>query len=69
MNAGILYGHADMIIGLINRYEKEIGYPCKHILTGGGAMYIKDIVEKDFIYDPLINLNGLNNLIRRNIKL
>ena len=69
MNAGIVYGHADMIIGLINRYEKEIGYPCKHILTGGGAMYIKDIVEKDFIYDPLINLNGLNNLIRRNIKL
>ena len=67
MNAGIVYGHLDMISGLIKRYEKEIGYPCKHILTGGGAMYIKDICE-GFIYDPLLNLNGLNNLIRRNTK-
>ena len=25
MNAGIVYGHADMILGLINRYEKELG--------------------------------------------
>lgn len=66
MNAGIVYGHADMILGLIKRYEKEIGYPCKHILTGGGAMYIKDIVSKDFVYDPLLNLNGLNTLIRKN---
>lgn len=67
MNAGIVYGHLDMISGLIKRYEKEIGYSCKHILTGGGAMYIKDICE-GFIYDPLLNLNGLNNLIRKNTK-
>lgn len=67
MNAGIVYGHLDMISGLIQRYEKEIGYSCKHILTGGGAMYIKDICE-GFIYDPLLNLNGLNNLIRKNTK-
>lgn len=67
MNAGIVYGHLDMISGLIKRYEKEIGYSCKHILTGGGAMYIKDICE-GFIYDPLLNLNGLNDLIRKNTK-
>ena len=49
MNAGIVYGHADMITGLIKRYEKEIGYPCKHILTGGGAVYLKEILGDNFI--------------------
>ena len=40
MNAGIVLGHAEMINGLINRYEKEIGYSCKHVLTGGSAIYL-----------------------------
>lgn len=67
MNAGIVYGHADMITGLINRYEKEIGYPCKHILTGGGAIYVKEILGDSFIYDKNLNLDGLNILINKNI--
>ena len=68
MNAGIVYGHADMILGLVRRYEKELGYPCKHILTGGGATYIKDIVKDDFIYDKNLNLDGLNIIINKNSK-
>ena len=68
MNAGIVYGHADMILGLINRYEKELGYPCKHILTGGGAVYVKDILKNDFIYDQNLNLDGLNIIINKNQK-
>ena len=68
MNAGIVYGHADMILGLINRYENELGYPCKHILTGGGAIYVKDILENDFIYDQNLNLDGLNIIINKNQK-
>ena len=39
MNAGIVFGHIDMINGLISRYEKEIGYETKHVLTGGSAIY------------------------------
>lgn len=66
MNAGIVFGHADMILGLVKRYEKELGYPCKHILTGGGAYYVKGILENDFIYDSWLNLEGLNVLIERN---
>ena len=68
MNAGIVYGHADMILGLINRYEKELGYACKHILTGGGAIYVKDILKDDFIYDQNLNLDGLNIIINKNQK-
>ena len=66
MNAGIVYGHADMITGLIKRYEKEIGYPCKHILTGGGAVYLKEILGDTFIYDKNLNLDGLNIVINKN---
>lgn len=66
MNAGIVYGHADMILGLINRYEKELGYKCKHILTGGGAVYVKDILEDDFMYDQNLNLDGLNIIVNKN---
>ena len=68
MNAGIVYGHADMIIGLIKRYEKELGYPCKHILTGGGAQYLLSILKDDFIYDKNLNLDGLNIIINKNCK-
>jgi len=66
MNAGIVYGHADMILGLINRYEKELGYTCRHILTGGGAIYVKEILKDDFVYDQNLNLDGLNIIINKN---
>ena len=68
MNAGIVYGHADMITGLVNRIEKEIDYSCKHILTGGGSVYVKDILKDDFIYDQNLNLEGLNIIINKNSK-
>ncbi len=66
MNAGIVFGHIDMINGLIDRYEEALGYQCKHILTGGGAVYLKDIIGDSFIYDEDLNLDGLNQLIKRN---
>ena len=66
MNAGVTYGHADMIAGAIKRYEKELGYKCKHVLTGGSAIYIKDIISEEFIYDQALCLEGLNSILRRN---
>ena len=66
INAGVVYGHADMVDGLIRRFEKEIGYKCKHILTGGGSMYIKNVLHEEYIYDPDICLYGLNRIIVRN---
>ena len=66
INAGVVYGHADMVDGLIRRFEKEIGYKCKHILTGGGSMYIKNVLQEEYIYDPDICLYGLNRIIVRN---
>lgn len=67
MNAGIVYGHLEMILGLINRYENELGYPCKHIITGGNSVFIKDLLPIDYIYDEDICLKGLNHIINKNI--
>ena len=66
INAGVLYGHADMIDGLVKRFEKEIGYPCKHVLTGGGAVHIKELLKEKYEYDPDLCLVGLNEIINRN---
>ena len=66
INAGVTYGHADMVDGMISRYEKELGYTCKHVLTGGSAIYIKDIVKTEFIYDENLVLEGLNHILNRN---
>ena len=66
INAGVVYGHADMVDGLIRRFEKEIGYKCKHILTGGGSMYIKNVLQEEYIYDPDVCLYGLNRIIVKN---
>ena len=68
MNAGILYGHADMILGLIKRIEKELGYQCKRILTGGNATPIKNIVKDDLIYDENLLIEGLNEIILKNVR-
>lgn len=62
MNAGIIYGHLEMIEGLVKRYEKEIGYTCKHVLCGGFGAYLKDIAPKDFYFDDSLTFLGINRL-------
>ena len=66
MTAGLVYGHADMILGAIKRYEEKLGYRCKHILTGGSAIYLKDLLLDEFQYDQSLCLYGLNKIIERN---
>lgn len=66
MNAGIVLGHMEMIKGLVNRYEEEIGYTCKHILTGGSAIYLNKIMPDSYIYDENLTLDGLDMILKRN---
>lgn len=63
MNAGVILGHADMLSGLVKRIEKEIGYSCKRILTGGSSIYIKDLLKDDFIYDADLCVDGLEAIL------
>ena len=63
MNAGVILGHADMLVGLVKRIEKEIGYPCKRILTGGSAIYLKELLKDEFIYDSDLTVDGLEEIL------
>ena len=65
INVGVVVGHSDMIKGIVERYEKELGYPCKHLLTGGDGQYVKKLL-KDFTYEPNLCLEGLELIIERN---
>lgn len=66
MNVGIVYGHLDMVLGIMRRFEKELGYECKKILTGGGSIHFKNISD-DFIYDKNVTLEGLLHILNKNI--
>ena len=66
MNAGIVLGHAEMIKGLIRRYESEIGYSCRHILTGGSSIYLKEIMDTSYVYDSNLTLDGLYEILKKN---
>jgi type III pantothenate kinase len=57
MNAGIILGHVEMIKGLCQRIEKEIGYQCKKVITGGSAKYLlKDLGEEYHYVQDLVNI-------------
>ena len=63
---GILYGHLELVEGLVRRFEEELGYKCHKVLTGGNANYIKDIISKDFILDLDLAIEGLNIILEKN---
>lgn len=66
MNSGAIYGTASMISGLANDIEKELGYPCKRVLTGGYGRFFKDTLKETFIYDPHLALEGLLKIYQKN---
>lgn len=66
MNAGILYGYAGLVDGIITRIKKEMGCDVKVIATGGIAPLIaKETVTIDLI-DENLTLEGLKLLYKRN---
>ena len=68
MNVGVVQGHIEAIKGLVKGLEAEIGYPCKHILTGGLALYIKEALKEDYVFDPYLLRDGLFALLEKNLK-
>jgi type III pantothenate kinase len=66
MNSGAIYGTFHAINGLVNDFEKEIGYKCKKVLTGGNAFYLEEMLN-DYIYDENLTLDGIFSIYKRNI--
>ena len=67
MNSGLTYGNAFAIRALAAAIEKEAGYPCRRLLTGGFAHYVKDLLP-DFEYIPHLVLDGLYEIHRGNMR-
>ena len=66
MSAGMVYGQASMLDGLIEKMEKELGYSCKVIATGGLARLIIPYCERDITLDNNLMLEGLKIIYDKN---
>lgn len=66
MRSGIIYGHAAMIDGLIDRAEKETGQKLKAIATGGLAPAVISACSTEITLDPDLVLHGLKVIYEKN---
>ena len=66
MNSGAIYGTSAMIKALSEDIEKELGYPCKRVLTGGYGRFFKDSLKDSFSYNPDLALQGLLKIYQKN---
>ena len=66
INAGLIYGHAAMVDGIVNRIKREAGSDLTVIATGGLAPVIKsEAISIDHI-EEFLTLEGLKILHRLN---
>ena len=66
MRAGIVYGNAAMLDGLLDRMEEELGYRTTVVATGGLAGLVTPLCKREIIYRDDLMLRGLWLLYRKN---
>ena len=66
MRAGIVFSNVDMIDGILDRMEKELGEAPTVIATGGLARFITPLCRHKIFYDDALLLKGLLILYRKN---
>lgn len=66
IKSGIIYGEASRIDGMIDRFEKELGYKMKVVATGGLASVITPHCTHEIITDPDLMLKGLKMIYDKN---
>lgn len=66
MQAGLMYGYASMLDGMIDRLEDEYGQKLQIIITGGLSSSVASILKREVILDEDLLLDGLNYLYHKN---
>lgn len=66
MRAGIVYGNASMLDGMIERFEQELGKPAVVVATGGLSEEICKHTKKKILHNPNLLLEGLYILYKKN---
>jgi type III pantothenate kinase len=59
LQAGLIFGYAAMVEGLVNRFREKLGPDMKVIATGGNVSKIVDHTSVIDHVDPWLTLNGL----------
>jgi type III pantothenate kinase len=66
MNAGIIYGYAGLVDGIVRRIKDALGYPAQVIGTGGLACLIASETKSIDRVDDSLTLKGLKIIFERN---
>lgn len=67
MKSGVIFGHASLIDGMIDRINAEVGEELPVIVTGGYASALVSHCNHKMIYDEYLVLKGLNIIYQKNI--
>jgi type III pantothenate kinase len=59
LQSGLVLGYADLVVGMVARFDKELGGGSKVIATGGLARVVADEVGVFDTVDPNLTLTGL----------
>ena len=59
MQSGIVYGYAEMVCGMVRRFQAELGSRARVIATGGYAPLIADVACCIDTVEDDLNLEGL----------
>lgn len=66
MRAGVVYGNASMIDGMIGRLEEHSAPAATVVATGGSAPEVLKYCKRDILYDADLLLNGLYLIYQKN---
>jgi type III pantothenate kinase len=66
MQAGIMYGYAGLVDGIVERINAEVASKPLVIATGGLANLIADVAKSIEVVDEMLTIEGLRIIFSRN---